>query len=162
MFNTMYRNAIRGPVLAIALVVVVAGTALATGASGFHSAILAHGTLGGPVQTNMGVVKFQTKGDIDIVSATVNLDAHASSGWHSHPGIVLVTVLSGAVTFYNDQCASTVHAAGTSFVESDGAIGLAHNESDTGAVIYVTYLVPAGTPNSGLRIDQANPGCPQS
>src|SRR5438876_383731 len=76
--------------------------------------------------------------------------------------IAFVTVLAGTVTFYDDQCVGTTHPAGSSFVESGGDTGLAHNESDVGAVIYVTYLVPTGTPNSGLRIDQANPGCPQS
>jgi quercetin dioxygenase-like cupin family protein len=162
MNRTTTRRALRGPALAIALVFAFAGTALATGATGFHSAVLAHGTLAGSTQINMGVVKFQTKGDIDIVTATVNLDAHASSGWHSHPGIVLVTVLSGTVTFYNDQCVGTAHVAGTSFIESGGDTGLARNESDATAQVYVTYLVPAGTPNSGLRIDQSNPGCPQS
>jgi quercetin dioxygenase-like cupin family protein len=162
MNRTIIRNAIRGPVLAIALVVAFAGTALATGATGFHSSVLAHGTLHGSTQTNMGFVKFQTKGDIDIVTATVNLEAHATSGWHSHPGVVLVTVISGTVTFYDAQCVGIAHVAGTSFVESGGDIGLARNESDAPAQVYVTYLVPAGTMNSGLRIEQAQPGCPQS
>ena len=162
MNRTNIRRVIRGPILASAFVLVFASTALATGANGFHAAILARGTTSGAVQFNMGVIKFQTKGDIDIVTATVNLDAHASSGWHSHPGVVLVTVASGTVTFYDDQCVGIAHVAGTSFVESGGDTGLARNESDAAAMVYVTYLVPTGTPNSGLRIDQANPGCPQS
>ena len=162
MNSTTIRHALRGPVLAVALAVAVAGTAFATGANGFHAGVLAHGTLAGPVQLNMGVIKFQTKADIDVVTATVNLDAHASSGWHSHPGIVIVTVLSGTVTFYDDLCVGTPHAAGTTFIEANGVTGLARNESDATAQVYVTYLVPAGTPNSGLRIDQLNPGCPQT
>jgi quercetin dioxygenase-like cupin family protein len=162
MNRTTIRNAIRGPVLAIVLIVAFAGTALATGATGFHPAILARGTTDGAVEFNMGVIKFQTKDDIAIVAATVNLDPHASSGWHSHPGVVLVTVASGTVTFYDDQCVGIAHVAGTSFIESGGDTGLARNESDAAAQVYVTYLVPAGTPNSGLRINQANPGCPQS
>jgi quercetin dioxygenase-like cupin family protein len=160
--RTNIRRAIRGPILAAAFGLVFAGTALATGATGFHPTIFARGTLAAPVQTNMGFIKFQTKDAIDVVTASVTLDAHASSGWHSHPGVVLVTVVTGTVTFYDDQCAAATHPAGTSFVESDGATGLARNESDTAASIYVVYLVPSGTPNSGLRIDQPNPGCPQS
>jgi hypothetical protein len=162
MNRTNMRRAIRGPIIATALVFVLAGTALATGALGFHGTILARGTTPAAIQTNVGVIKFQTKGAIDIVTATVNLDPHASSGWHSHPGVVLVTVLSGTITFYDDTCVGVAHVAGTSFFETDGATGLAHNESDAPATIYVTYLVPAGTPNSGLRIDQANPGCQES
>jgi len=156
------RRAVRSPMLAIALVVVFAGTALATSGLGFHGTILARGTASEIVQFNTGEIKFQTKAAIAIVTATVNLDAHATSGWHSHPGVVLVTVTSGTVTFYDAQCVATVHATGTSFIESGDGPGLARNESDAAATIYVTYIVPAGTPNPGLRIDQANPGCPQS
>jgi quercetin dioxygenase-like cupin family protein len=155
---------IRGPLLlAVVLVLALAGTALATAASGFHGTILAHGTNAVTVQVNDGAIKFQTKAPVDFVSATVTIDPLGSSGWHSHPGVVLVTVASGAVSFYDADCSVMVHTAGTSFVESDGDTGLARNESTTTpAVVYVTYIVPAGTANSGLRIDQANPGCPQS
>lgn len=157
------RNALPSPLLALALVVMVTGTALATDASGFRGTILAHGTNAETVQINDGDIKFQTKGPVDFVSATATIDPLGSSGWHSHPGVVLVTVASGAVSFYQADCSVDVHATGDSFVESDGDTGLARNESaTTPAVVYVTYVVPAGTPNSGLRIDQANPGCPQS
>jgi len=163
MHSATIRTAIRGPLLAVAIVVIFAGTALATAANGFHGTILAHGTNGDTVQVNDGDIKFQTKAAVDFVSATVTIDPLGSSGWHSHPGIVLVTVASGAVSFYQADCSVIVHPAGTSFVESDGDTGLARNESTTTtAVVYVTYVVPAGTPNSGLRIDQLNPGCPQS
>lgn len=155
------RHAIPSVAIATLLLIVVAGTALATGASGFHASVLARGATAGAMQFNNDSIKFQTKSAVDFVSATVTIDPLGSSGWHSHPGIVLVTVASGAVTFYDADCSFTIHAAGTSFVESDGDTGLARNESSTTpAVVYVTYVVPAGAP--ALRIDQPNPGCPQS
>jgi hypothetical protein len=74
---------------------------------------------------------------------------------------VLVTVKQGAITFYDRTCASTVHPAGTSFMESQGdGPGLAHNEGTIDAIVYVTYIAPADT--TVFRIDQANPGCPQN
>ena len=154
-------TAIRSPLLALTLIAMFAGTALATQASGFHASVLTRGTLSEPVQFNTGAVKFQTKDPVDFVTATVTIDVGGSSGWHSHPGVVLVTVASGAVTFYDEHCNGVVHASGTSFVESGDEPGLARNEStSTPAVVYVTYLVPAGT--TALRIDKDNPGCPQS
>jgi quercetin dioxygenase-like cupin family protein len=151
----------RGVLLATALLAVLAGTALATAASGFHAAVLARGTTAAALDFNNDRIKFQTKGPVDFATATVTIDPLGSSGWHSHPGVVLVTVASGTVTFYEADCSSISHAAGTSFVESDGDTGLARNESaTTPAVVYVTYIVPAGAP--ALRIDQPNPGCPQS
>ena len=154
------RKAIRSPLLALALIVVFAGTALATVASGFHPTLLARGTMSEEVHFNTGAVKFQTKGAVDFATATVSIAPGGSSGWHSHPGVVLVTVKSGTVTFYDEHCTGIQHAAGTSFVESGEGAGLGRNESlDTTTVLYVTYVVPAGAP---LRIDKANPGCPQS
>ena len=98
---------------------------------------------------------------MSFAHATVTIDPLGHSGWHSHPGVVLVTVLSGAVTFYDADCSFNVYPAGASFVESDGATGLARNQSaTTPAVVYVTYIVPAGAP--ALRIDQPDPGCPLS
>ena len=154
-------RATRSASLATILLAVVVGTAFATGASEFHGTPLARGTTAGSMQFNMGDIKFQTKGRVDVAQATVTIDPLGSSGWHSHPGVVLVTVSSGTVTFYNADCSFNTYPAGTSFVESNGATGLARNESTTtAAVVYVTYIVPAGAP--ALRIDQLNPGCAQS
>ena len=161
MKNKSIRKAIRSPLLAVALVVVFAGTVLATSASGFHPTILGRATLGDSVHYNTGEVKFQTKDPVDFVTATVTIDPLGSSGWHSHPGVVLVSVVSGSLVVYDAHCAATVYAAGSAFTESGNEPGLVRNESaTTPEVSYVTYLVPAGT--TALRIDQANPGCPQN
>ena len=152
------RAATSSLLLGLGLVAVLAGSALATGASGFHGTPLARGTTGGAMQYNVGDIKFQTKAPVDFATATVTIDPLGQSGWHSHPGVVLVTVTAGAVTFYQADCSYNVYAAGSSFVESEGATGLARNASASApAVVYVTYIVPAGAP--ALRIDQPDPGC---
>jgi quercetin dioxygenase-like cupin family protein len=157
---TAIRRATRSLPLALGLVTILAGTALATGASGFHGTPLARGTTAGAMQFNVGDIKFQTKDQVDFAQSTVTIDPLGHSGWHSHPGVVLVTVTSGTVTFYQADCSSIAHPAGSSFVESNGATGLARNESATiPAVVFVTYIVPVG---AALRIDQPDPGCPLS
>ena len=157
------RKAIRSPLLALALIVVFAGTVLATVSSGFHPTILSRGTLSQSVHFNTGAVKFQTKGSVDFVTQTVTIDPLGSSGWHAHPGVVLVTVASGSLVVYDAHCVGTVHTALTAssaFSVSGDEPGLVRNESTTiPEVSNVTYVVPAGTPNSGLRIDKAAPGC---
>ena len=41
--------------------------------------------------------------------------------------------------------------------------GVVRNFSDTTpATVNATYIVPAGTPNTSLRVDKDNPGCAQS
>jgi quercetin dioxygenase-like cupin family protein len=151
-------RATRGASLATVLLVLVVGTVAATGAGGFHGTPLARGTTAGAQQFNIGDIKFQTKDRVDFAHATVTIDPLGTSGWHSHPGVVLVTVASGTVTFYDADCSFNAYVAGASFVESNGTTGLARNESaSTPAVVYVTYVVPAGAP--ALRIDQPDPGC---
>jgi quercetin dioxygenase-like cupin family protein len=156
------RKAIRSPLLALALIAVFAGSVLATPSSGFGSTVITRGTMTESVHFNTGEIKFQTKDPVDFVTVTVTIAPGGSSGWHAHPGVLLVTVASGSETFYDQHCSATVHAAGTSsasFVESGDDPFLAHNESATiPVVVYVTYIVPAGT--TALRIDKANPGCP--
>ena len=155
------RRAVRSPLLAIALVAAFAGTVVATGATGFAATPLARGTLNTDVQFNTGAVKLQTKGDVDFVHSMVTIQPNGSSGWHTHPGIVLVTVAAGSLTFYDDQCHATVHPAGSSFVESGNDAGLVRNlSSSVTATVYAVYLVPVGT--TVLRIDKPNPGCTQS
>lgn len=152
---------VRSPLLAVALVALFAGTALATPASSFVGTITSRATLSDDLHFNTDGVKLQTKGPVDFVTATVNVAALGSSGWHSHPGVVLVSVVAGSLTFYDANCVAAVHAAGSAFVESGDSPGLVRNESSTTpAVVYATYLVEAGT--TALRVDAANPGCPQS
>ena len=154
-------RAVRGTVFALALVGVFAGTALATPANQFAGTPLAKGTMSEPVQRNVGDIKFQTKGPVVFNVASVVVAPGGTSGWDSHPGVVLVTVKQGTITFYDQTCNPTVHPAGTSFIEAEGdGPGLAHNEGATDALLYVTYIAPADT--TVFRIDEGNPGCPQS
>ena len=157
------RRVVRSPLLALGLIVVLAGTVFATGSTGFHPTILARGNIGERVHVNTNAGEFEARGPLSVVTATVTFDAPGSSGWHAHPGMVFVTVLSGSLVVYDEHCSATVQAAGTAFVESGSDAGLVRNESTTTpAVAYVTYLVPARTPSTGLRIDKPNPGCAQN
>lgn len=157
-------KAIRSPLLALVFVVGLAGAAVATPAVDFGPPTpLSRGTLGESVHYNTGEVKFQTKGAVDFVTQTITIGAKgngASSGWHSHPGVVLVTVKSGTLVHYDADCSAKTYPAGSAFAESGGAPALVRNESADPAVVYVTYVVPAGT--TALRNDAPNPGCPQN
>lgn len=156
------RKALRSPLLAVALVIVFAGTALATAASGLTSAptILPRGTVAEKVHFNTGEIKFQTKADVDLVTQTITFAAGSTSGWHAHPGVVLVTVGSGSLVRYDGNCSATTYTAGSAqsaFIESGDHSGLVRNETASAAVVYVTYVVPKGT--TALRIDKADPTC---
>lgn len=154
------RKALRSPLLAVALVIVFAGTALATAASGLSATILSRGTVAEDVHFNTGEIKFQTKADVDLVTQTITFAAGSTSGWHAHPGVVLVTIASGSLVRYDGNCSGTTYTAGSArsaFVESGDHAGLVRNETASAAVVYVTYVVPKGT--TALRFDKADPNC---
>ena len=155
-------SGLRSPILATVVLLVFAGTAFATVSSNFSAALTSRGTLSNDMHVNLDAIKFQTKGAVDFVTATVTIGPSGSSGWHKHPGLVLVTVQSGSLVVYDASCNATIQPTGSAFVESGSPL-LVRNESTTsGATTLVTYIEVAGTPNSSLRIDEANPGCPQS
>ena len=160
------RKAIRIPLLAASLIILVAGTVLATAGSGLTPVIVSRGIATERVHFNTGEVKVQTKAPVAIVTQTIGFAAPSTSGWHAHPGVVLVTVTAGSLTRYDGNCSPTVYTANTAksaFIESGDHAGLVRNESTTtAAAVNVTYLVPEGVANTQLRIDKANPGCPQS
>ena len=102
----------------------------------------------------------------DIVMSHITIATGGSSGWHSHPGPVMVVVKTGTVTFYRADlngdratCSRTDYAAGTAFFEVGGQTVEARNEGATEATVSATYFVPAG---AATRIDQPAPGgnCP--
>jgi hypothetical protein len=118
-----------------------------TGTEIFVTANLDH-----TVQLNSDRVKFQTKGPTDVRVQKIVVGAGGYSGWHHHPGIVIVTVASGDLTFTHSDCSSTTYGPGLPdgnvFVEGGDDPGQA--SSVAGATLYVTFVAPDG---AGFRID---------
>ena len=92
--------------LAIALgsgFLVLGGGALATPGVGILSApVHARGTLARrPISlTASRASHWKTKGSVDVATQQIVIDGGGSTGWHSHPGPVLVTVKSGALRLF--------------------------------------------------------------
>lgn len=118
-------------------------TALATASSGVTTTGQVRGTLAGKVHLNVDRLKFQTKSDTDVVVQTFTFAPGGSSGWHTHPGFVLVVVESGTVTA-QVGCSIETHSAGQSFVESGTTPIMARNLTDAPFVVRATYVVPKG------------------
>jgi quercetin dioxygenase-like cupin family protein len=93
----------------------------------------------------------------DVAIVKVGIKPGGSTGWHHHPGVVLVSVKSGAVTEYDNKCHKSVYKAGEGFVESNGAVHLVRNQGKVDAVLYATYIVPTKTPAERLVIDDPKP-----
>jgi hypothetical protein len=103
----------------------------------------------------------KTKPAMDVAVQSIVFAPGGQSGWHSHPGPVLIQVVSGTMTFYegNDPaCRPIVRSAGQSYLDLGEHTHIARNETNAQAENIVTYFVP---PGAALRIDQPDPGnCP--
>lgn len=146
--------------LAVVIALAVVGTAMATMPSGiavttFVRATLAGNKPNGGVKASADHVRLHTTGATDVAMQTITSPPGASSGWHSHPGVVLVAVQSGTVTLYDQDCHTTQYGPGQAFVEVGDDPSLVRNNTTSNAVLYVTLIVPSSA--ASLRIDEPQP-----
>jgi quercetin dioxygenase-like cupin family protein len=154
----MSRSIIPATILAIVAVVGASSAVFATNPVGQTASNLVAGTLSSISVVNTDRIKFQTKGDVDVAMFTVTYDPAGTSGWHTHPGVVLVTVKTGAV-LRQLGCADPIqYTAGDTFVESDEQpAGRVSNASAVDpAVLQATQVFPPGSPR---RVDADAPAC---
>ena len=93
----------------------------------------------------------------EIVTQTVNFPPGAASGWHTHPGFLVSTELTGTLTKYATDCSSQTYNPGQSWTETGANTFIVKNETSAAASDIVTFIVPGGTPTTSLRIDKPQP-----
>ena len=138
----------------------VAGTvavASADAGSGVTSVLIGRG------QSDHSIGIQQRKGN-DVVTVQNTFATGGFTGWHSHPGIVVIAVQSGKVTLFSEpvgggECSVHTYTAGQVFVEHPEDGQTAVNTGDVQTVVAATYFnVPHGGSN---RIERTDPGnCP--
>jgi hypothetical protein len=89
-----------------------------------------------------------TPAGADVFVQHVRLDANAATGWHTHPGPAVVTVVRGSLTYEDARagaCRRILYAAGKGFV--DRGFGHVHRAiaGSDGVDFYVTYILPPGS-----------------
>ena len=102
----------------------------------------------------------QAKRPVDIVVRTHDYAPGSSTGWHSHPGPVFITVTEGQVTFYerdDPTCTPKVVSKGQGYVDTGkGHIG--RNESGAPAKDVTVIFAPVGQSFRG-ELDASAPQC---
>jgi quercetin dioxygenase-like cupin family protein len=110
------------------------------------------------VSAKFGMVPVGLLQSPEVVTQQAKFAPGALSGWHSHPGYLTATVVSGSVVRYATDCSSQTFTAGQSFYETGASTFIVRNESTTDtAVLMVTFVVPGGTPTTALRLDKPQP-----
>jgi quercetin dioxygenase-like cupin family protein len=159
-------------VLIAIAVLVPAGVAVATPGLGLSPTITARGTSTeefavtgarhkDKLKRSKAIIACGLDRQCDFVFQTITFAPGGHTGWHSHPGVLFVTVESGAVTRYESTCERNTFDAGQSFIERGPEhVIFVRNDGSVAAKVQIAYVVPAGTANASLRIDQPAPeGC---
>jgi quercetin dioxygenase-like cupin family protein len=100
----------------------------------------------------------RVKGNSDVYLTEHTFPIGAHTGWHTHPGPSLITVVAGALTVYEGAtCTRKVYTAGQSFTDIGcGDVHLVRNEGSVTAMDVAVQIVPAGQPR---RIGVPAPAC---
>jgi quercetin dioxygenase-like cupin family protein len=143
-------GALAAELLALVLLLPL-GRAGATDGAGTSSTIVSRGTIDRSV-------RIHTKKPTDFVFARVTLQPDGYTGWHTHPGPLLVVVESGTLTRYDSDCNARVYAKGAAFTEPAGHrhVHMGVNKTSASVVLDITYVVPARGP---LRDEAPAPKC---
>jgi quercetin dioxygenase-like cupin family protein len=95
-------------------------------------------------------VEFSTEGPSNFTFADLNVVANGGhTGWHTHPGVLLISVASGSIEWFDEKCRRTVYNAGDSLTETNKP----HYVRNLGSVdsrLLIAYVIPKDMPR---RID---------
>ena len=158
----------RSSIIRRSVTVAVAGAIAASGltpalgspGSGVTPTTYSTTTLSESVEGNHDRIKFQTKDPTVVRVQKLEFAPGGYTGFHHHPGIVIVSVASGSLNLIDGaDCSVETKAAGTVFVEASDH---AHNAiAPNGATVYVTYITPASDPPV-FRVEEPVPFCASS
>jgi hypothetical protein len=140
-----------GTGLAAAVIVgTIATAAVASPAVGVTPTLLARGTYDAfkvrSYPHGPGDFKAEAKAPTDIVVRQHSYAPGSSTGWHTHPGPVFVTVVEGEITFYeydDPTCTPKVVRAGEGYVDT-GRGHIARNETGVAARDITVIIAPVG------------------
>ena len=149
------------PAFAAIAVLAVAGGALASHVTQVDPATIPTGFLAAhnsirdvPVSA---LARAVTPNGTEAFIQHVRLGPNVPTGWHTHPGPAIVTVVKGSVIYEDaeaNRCNDVTYLAGEGFV--DRGFGHVHRAiaGADGVDFYVVYLLP---PGSGTHIIPATP-----
>jgi quercetin dioxygenase-like cupin family protein len=149
----------KGLVLAVAAAVLVVGVG---GVAGSHVTtvdpnavpagyLAAHNDVAG-IQID-SFARVVEHGHADATIRHFVFGPNVATGWHTHPGPAIVTVVSGTFSYQDahaNECRTRTYTAGQGFF--DPGFGHVHRgiAGPSGAHLYTLFLSPTGAPNETI------------
>jgi hypothetical protein len=116
-----------------------------------------------PVDLHADRIRLRTKEPTDVRVQKVVFAPGGRTGWHHHPGIVLVAVEAGQVTVFDAKCNPTTYGPGSPngsvFTESGTGALEVRNLSGAEATVYATLIAP-DAPTDIFRAEDPVQSCP--
>jgi quercetin dioxygenase-like cupin family protein len=100
-------------------------------------------------------VELETEGPSTMSTQDGAYGPGGHNGWHSHPGMVAVTLVSGAIQWFDENCEETDYKAGDSWTE--GSQMHYFRVVGTAGVHLTAFFITAQ--GAALRTDESAPAC---
>ena len=140
---------------------VIGGLAWATPIFNLASPVLSIGTQDADIETRAEYAPsefkafLKTEGPSNTVVQEAAFSAGGHNGWHSHPGIVAVTLTEGTIEWFDANCKMTAYTAGDSWTEGSQTHYFKITSTTNVQLTAVYFIAKGSTP----RIDEAAPSC---
>ena len=99
--------------------------------------------------------RLTTDGPSNISIQEAAYAAGGKNGWHSHPGLVMVTVLQGSLEWFDDACHSHIYNVGDSWTEGSARHAF-RNVGPGTLTVSAVFVTAKGVP---YRTDKSAPAC---
>lgn len=103
-------------------------------------------------------LQLQAQGSTDFYVQQLVLAPGGYSGWHSHPGILIGTVVAGSIDFYDANCQKRSVGTGQIYIENNRPHGII-NTGSVNAELSIAYLLKN---KAARRIEESAPQCAPS
>jgi quercetin dioxygenase-like cupin family protein len=148
-------TAIGGAIVGLAFATPIVDLASPLLAVGQHAANIRTYGSGHTAEGKAFEVGLESDGPATISTQDAAYTSGGINGWHSHPGMVAVTLISGSIEWFNENCVKTSYNAGDSWTEGS-QVHYFRVVGKTGIHINATFITAQG---AALRTDESAPAC---
>jgi quercetin dioxygenase-like cupin family protein len=100
-------------------------------------------------------VELESEGPSTVSTQDAAYGVGGVNGWHSHPGMVAVTLVSGSIQWFDENCVETDYTAGQSWTE--GSKLHYFRVVGTAGIHLTAFFITAQ--GAALRSDESAPAC---